>query len=211
MTAYVNTNELPEDIYKAFGSTQVLRRVLRLAVEWGRVDKYPAKFSLMPGERRRERVLSQNDEGAYLSAAGDIGELILKAYTFALEGIRATVGGEAPRKPEDPYLLRDVSTVLIDCGLRPEECYRMKWEFVRNNTVCVPHGKKVNARREIPLSEGSAAILEGTRIAFEIEWVFPAPTASGHIEQSTLKKQHANASSWHSWLTSCPIHSGILA
>src|SRR5260370_2199924 len=27
----------------------------------------------------------------------------------------------------------------------------------------------------------------------ESEWVFPAPTASGHIEQSTLKRKHQRA------------------
>jgi site-specific recombinase XerC len=35
---------------------QVLRRAFHLAVEWGKVEKFPAKISLLPGERRRERV-----------------------------------------------------------------------------------------------------------------------------------------------------------
>jgi integrase len=51
---------------------------------------------MLPGERRRERVLSWAEEKRYLQEA--------------------------------PPLLHDVATILIDCGLRPEECFRLKWE-----------------------------------------------------------------------------------
>jgi integrase len=172
---------------------QVLRRMLHLAVEWGKIYKAPAKISLIPGERRRERVLSEEEEAQYLKAASDIGDSILSAYDRSLEGIRATQRGEQPIKPEDPYLLRDASTVLLDCGLRPEECHRLRWEHVRNDTLYIPFGKTDNARREIPLSERTAAILETRRGNLGNEWVFPASTESGHIEQSTLKKPHAKA------------------
>jgi hypothetical protein len=37
------------------------------------------------------------------------------------------------------------------------------------------------------------AFLEMRRAVAKNEWVFPAPTKSGHIEKSSLKKQHANA------------------
>jgi len=54
------------------------------------------------------------------------------AQTFhglqACEGILATLHGEQPLKPEDPYLLREVAIILLDCGLRPEECHRLSWE-----------------------------------------------------------------------------------
>ncbi len=172
---------------------QVLRRMLHLAVDWGRIDKSPAKVSLLPGERRREQVLSLEEEAAFLLAVGQTGDSIIAAHVRALEGIRATKRGEQPIPPVDPFLLRDVSTVLLDCGLRPEECYRMRWEHVRRDSLHVPYGKTVNARREIPMSERAAAILDARRQSFSSEWVFPAPTHSGHIEQSTLKKAHAQA------------------
>ena len=172
---------------------QVLRRMLHLAVEWGNVEKTPVTVRLIPGERRRELVLSEEEEVAYLNATGEIGDSIVEAFTRALEGIRATQRGQEPVKPRDPYLLRDVATVLLDCGLRPEECYRMRWEHVRKDTVYIPHGKTASARREIPMSERLAAVLKERREYFKSEWVFPAGTRSGHIEQSTLKKQHAKA------------------
>jgi integrase len=169
---------------------QVLRRMLRLAVEWGTVEKAAPRVSLLPGERRRERVLTTTEEAAYLKAAQQIGDGILEAYQRALEGIRATARGEQPIKPEDPYRLRDVATVLLDCGLRPEECYRLRWEHVRDNTLHVPFGKTANARRSIPLTNRAAVLLDMRKSVGASEWVFPAPTMSGHMEQSTLVKQH---------------------
>jgi integrase len=82
--------------------------------------------------------------------------------------------------------------ILLDCGLRPEECYRLRWEHFRGDTFYVPPGKTINARREIPLSERAREVLE-RRQGGESPWVFPAPTASRHMEQSTLKRQHEKA------------------
>jgi hypothetical protein len=41
-------------------SLRVIRRVLRLAVEWGVVDTSP-KITFLPGERHRERVVSRQE------------------------------------------------------------------------------------------------------------------------------------------------------
>ncbi len=172
---------------------QVLRRMLRLAVEWGKVEKPAPRISLLPGERRRERVLSGSEEAAYLRAAQAIGDSILERYTLALEGIRATQRGRQPIKPEDPFLLRDVATVLLDCGLRPEECYRLRWEEVRDGALHIPFGKAASARRSIPLPNRAAVLIEMRKPVANTEWVFPASTKSGHIGQSSLKRRHAKA------------------
>ena len=72
--------------------------------------------------------------------------------------------GEQPIKPEDPYLLRDVATILLDCGLRPEECYRLRWEHVRDDALHIPFGKTANARRSIPLPNRAAVLLDMRQI-----------------------------------------------
>lgn len=85
--------------------------------------------------------------------------------------------------------------------MRPEECYRLRWEAMtwvngRNGTLLVTHGKTKAARRMLPMTPRVRAILEGRwKLAGEpLEgWVWPAPTRSGHIESSSLKKQHAKA------------------
>lgn len=148
-------------------SLQVLRRVLRSAVEWG-VIPTPPKIKLLRGERHRERVVSPAEEARYLAAA--------------------------------PEPLASIATILIDSGMRPEECFRLKWESVtwvngRNGTMLVTHGKTAAARRVLPMSPRVRTILENRWNGAgkpEIGWVWDAPTKSRHIEPSTLKKQHAN-------------------
>src|ERR1700739_1921920 len=49
-------------------SLQVLRRVLRLAMEWGVVEQVP-RIKMLPGERHREHVVTPDEESRYLAAA----------------------------------------------------------------------------------------------------------------------------------------------
>jgi len=74
----------------------------------------------------------------------------------------------------------------------------LRWESVtwtngRNGTVIITHGKTAAARRVLPMTPRVRAVLEarwensGTP---DEGWIFTAPTKSGHIEKSTLKKQH---------------------
>jgi integrase len=147
---------------------QVLRRLLNLAVEWGKIESSP-KIKLLSGENHREFVLLPAEEEKYLLAA--------------------------------PKLLADVATVLVDSGLRPEECYRLTWENVswdngRFGTFLVTHGKTKSARRVLPMTARVRQILETRWIEAKkpVEgWVWPADTKSEHMEPSTVKKQHRKA------------------
>jgi integrase len=49
-------------------------------------------------------------------------------------------------------LLRDLATILVDCGLRPEECFRLKRENIRDGAIEIQYVKTDNARRRIPMS-----------------------------------------------------------
>jgi integrase len=147
-------------------SLRVLRRVLRMAVEWGVMPNAP-RLRLLRGEKHRERVISQADEARYLAAA--------------------------------PEPLASAATVLCDTGMRPEECYRLRWEAItwangRHGTLMVTHGKTAAARRVLPMSPRVRAVLENRWESAgkpQEGFVFTAPTRSGHIEPSSLKKQHA--------------------
>ena len=129
-------------------------------------------------------------EQKYFQAAVGLGRELDDSYRCALEGIRATKRGEQPKRP-DAYLLRDVSTILIDCGLRPEECHRLRWENIRDGAIEIFTGKRKASRRRIPASPRVISILEMRRTSSLSDWIFPADTHSGHIETGTLKKQHA--------------------
>ena len=91
--------------------------------------------------------------------------------------------------------------MLADTGLRPDECYRLRWEHVNwkngsNGTLLVTHGKTAAARRMLYLTPRVRFILE-TRWEYAGSpadgWVWPAPTESGHVNHASLKKQHARA------------------
>jgi len=172
---------------------QVLRRMFALAVEWGKVERALPRVRMLPGEAHRDRVVSVNDEKAYFEGAQAIGDSALEAYRRALVGIRAADRGETPIEPRDPFLLRDVATILLDCGIRPEECFRLRWEHCQNDVIEITYGKTDNARRRIPLSRRAQSILEMRRAHVVGPWIFPAPTKRGHIEPSSLQGQHAKA------------------
>ena len=165
----------------------------KLATEWGKVNRALPKVEMLPGENHRDRVLTADEEERYLEGTAAVGDAIQQAYLSALEGIRATMRGDQPIAPADPFLLRDVAAVLLDCGVRPDECFRLQWEHVRDGALHVPFGKTEHARRTIPLTPRLVALMEMRRAVASGECVFPAPTRSGHMEKSTLKKQHPKA------------------
>jgi integrase len=102
-------------------------------------------------------------------------------------------GSKAMEQHLDPRLLADVARILLDCALRPEERFRLKPENVTEGKLEIHFGKTDNARRRIPMTPNVRAILEmRLTTAAGGPWVFPASTRSGHIEPSSLKKQHAN-------------------
>ena len=146
--------------------------MFHLAPEWGKVEKALPTVRMVPGENHRERVLTAEEETLYFAGAKS----------------------EAMNQHLDASLLSDVATILLDCGLRPEECFRLRPESVRGGKVEIQYGKTDNARRRIPMTPRVQAILE-MRLSKAAggEWVFPAATKSGHIEPSSIKKQHAKA------------------
>lgn len=149
-------------------SLRVLRRVLRIAVEWGALDKLP-KIKLLPGEKHRERVVAPEEEARYLAAASPL-----------LSDI-ATVLFDTGLRPEECYrLVWDAIT----------------WANGRNGTLLVTHGKTAAARRVIPMTPRVRHILEARWEAAGKPaegYAWPAPTKSEHVEPSSLKKQHAKA------------------
>jgi integrase len=136
------------------------------------LEKALPKVKMLPGERHRERVLTPNEEDVYFKGASS----------------------DAMLQYADSALLRDVATILLDCGLRPEECFRLRTENVLNGKLAIHFGKTENARWRIPMTPRVKAMLE-MRLAKlgGSAWVFPAHTKSGHIEPSSLKKQHLKA------------------
>lgn len=104
----------------------VLRRTFRLAAEWGVTGKTLPSVRMIPDEHRRDRVLAPAEEAVYITVA------------------RSSV----MHKYDDPALLVDVSTVLIDCALRPEESIWLRPENLIDDGIEVKFGKTAKARGE---------------------------------------------------------------
>jgi integrase len=152
----------------ANNSLRVLRRILNLAVEWGLLESAP-KVKVLSGERRRERVISLEEEARYLAAAPE-----------PLASI-ATVLADTGMRPEECFRL------LWE---------NITWHTGRHGVLLVTHGKTAAARRVIPMTPRVRAVLESRwdNIGKPDEgWVWPALTRSGYIEPSSLRKHHANA------------------
>ena len=65
---------------------EVLRRMLKLATEWGKVEKMLPKVEMLPGENHRDRVLIRGRGGQLLEAATAIGEAFEEAYRTGVGG-----------------------------------------------------------------------------------------------------------------------------
>lgn len=97
--------------------------------------------------------------------------------------------------------LASIATVLADTGMRPEDCYRLRWETItwvngRNGTLLVTHGKTKAARRVLPLTPRVRSVLQQRwENAGQPEegWVWPASARSGHVEPFSLKRKHRKA------------------
>jgi integrase len=98
-------------------------------------------------------------------------------------------------------LLHDVSLVLFDTGMRPEECHCLRWDNInwgggRNGVLLITKGKTKAARRVLPLSPRVRTLLENRwKLAGEPGegWVWPAATKHEHINHDSLKLQHKKA------------------
>ena len=152
------------------GNLRVLRRVLRLAVNWGVIAGAP-KIELLKGEARRERVVLPEEEAAYLA----------KAKTGELLHDVATVLFDTGLRPDELHRM----------GWE-----HITWPSGRYGTLLVTKGKTKAARRLIPMTPRVLAVLQARWRAQGKPaqgWVWPAGTKSGHMNHSTLRRPHKAA------------------
>jgi integrase len=91
-------------------------------------------------------------------------------------------------------VIRDIITIILDCGMRPEEVGRLEWEHIRwaENSILVEHGKSLSARRFVGITDRMRNVFAVTRKRNEkrkhgdSKFVFPSPrSANGHISSFT--------------------------
>ena len=144
------------------GDLRTLRRVLHVAVEWGRLDKVPVIHEL-PQPKGRDRVVSFEEEAKYLAKASD---------NLRDAAILAVDTGMRPNSELFPLRWADV-----DLSSRPE---------CPNGAVHVRQGKTDSAQRTLPLTPRAADVLQRRKLAAEGKvnpspFVFAGDGNSGHI------------------------------
>jgi integrase len=87
----------------------------------------------------------------------------------------------------------DVFIIMLDCGMRPEEVMRARWEDVHweRSQLFIPRGKTPEARRYVPMSERMRARLRAREQGASGPWVFPGNSAEGHRTTVTKKFEEA--------------------
>jgi integrase len=120
-------------------SLRVHRRILNLAVEWG-ILATAAKFKTLSGERRRERVITPEEEARYLAVAPQL--LASVVVVLADTGMR----------PKECFRL---------------VWENVNWVAGRNGALLVAHGKSATAHRVFPMTQRVRAVLESRWINAE--------------------------------------------
>lgn len=84
-----------------------------------------------------------------------------------------------------PKFLADMAIIMFDCGMRPEEVRRMRWEniFWDRGLILVPYGKSDLSRRHVGITDRMQSclrVIQNDRKSKDSPWVFPASSESGH-------------------------------
>lgn len=91
-------------------------------------------------------------------------------------------------------VLRDVATIILELGLRPEEVFHMRAEDVYLSAVTpyvhVPGGKTVNARRDVATTSKAEPVLHRRLANARGEYLFPLRIGGGHDWKQPMKQLH---------------------
>ena len=146
---------------------RTLRRALKLAEEWGKLERSP-KVTLATGERQRERIVTEAEFLAYV-------ELCRQPW----HDVAVLLYGSGIR-PGEAYKLRWEHVIVNGAG----------------GVIQIAEGKSRAARRFLPMVpevyRTTKARWESLGRPAE-GWVFPAGSVSGHLEESAAKIHHAKA------------------
>ena len=144
------------------GDLRTLRRVLKIAVEWGKLPHASAVHEL-PQPKGRDRVLSFKEEALYLAKGS---ENLRDATILAVDS------GMRPNSELFPLLWANV-----DLTAHPE---------CPHGVIHVRQGKTASAQRSLPLTPRAADVLQRRKIEAEAKpkqspFVFPGAGNAGHV------------------------------
>jgi len=88
--------------------------------------------------------------------------------------------------------LREAATLMLECGLRPEECVSLRKADVTEESIFIRTGKTKNARRVLPVTDRARHAIQ---TLFDLwpksEWLFPGKKEGRHYTREALEHAHA--------------------
>jgi integrase len=145
----------------------------------GRPDAAELEFPGSPSNanqalRTLSRMLNYAAEVGYLRAAPKIP---LRKENERIVVIEPWLEDLLLEKAPNP--LHAVMTIMLDCGMRPDEVCRMRWEHVYfgDRQIYIPYGKTRNAKRYVGLTERMCDELKSLRGQAEDSVSFPVESA----------------------------------
>jgi integrase len=154
------------------GDLRTLRRILKVAVDWGRLDHAPSIHEL-PQSKGRERVLSFKEESLYLChATANLQDATILAVDTGL------------RPNSELFPLRWAE---VDLTARPESPH---------GVIHIRQGKTANAKRSLPLTPRAAQVLQRRKREAEggpeqSPFVFKGSGDAGHLVSLQHPHEHA--------------------
>ena len=98
-----------------------------------------------------------------------------------------------------PYPLKQVATIMLDVGLRPEECVSLRKSDISETGISVRSGKTVNARRVLPQTARTSEVFSLLFALFpDSEWVFPGRQGK-HLTARAVSNIHTLLRKQHKW------------
>jgi integrase len=90
--------------------------------------------------------------------------------------------------------LRDVATIMVETGMRPDEVCRLERRHVHLNKGFIfnPYGKTKAARRKLPLSQRAADVLRSRVANTDGEFVFPTTRGGKDPSKPIVKLNNAH-------------------
>lgn len=88
------------------------------------------------------------------------------------------------------YPLKQVAILMLDLGLRPEECVSLCKADITYDAVLVREGKSANARRILPMTQRAKAVVDVASALFpDSEWLFPGSKGK-HFTRGAIDNAH---------------------
>jgi integrase len=140
-----------------------LRFILNFAMRQGYIARNPViGVRFFPEGPGNMRIVSHEEQQKYLAAANS--------------------------------LLRDVATLMVETGMRPEEVYTIQKENVHldRRYLFVPSGKTRFARRNVPLTDSTIAVLKQRLAKAKGPYLFPH-RQDPNRPLTTVRKAHLDA------------------